>query len=283
MHVSDLHFGRPASSERLDSLRDLIPEIAPDAVAISGDLTQRCSKREFMQARAYLDAIEKVAPYIVIPGNHDIRWLGAVWRNMGGLFRKQAHEFKYSRYKRFIFEDLTPSLEVPGAVIAGLNTAHGITRGSITRRFRDLGVIGHVKHVDIEIVREAFEKASPVAARIVMIHHNPIRGELSGRHGLANTETALHAFASLGTELILCGHDHLQALHTVERGAHGLVISTAGTISNRIRPGRASSFNLVTIDERNLRITTYSWQNPDGFVPSEERSFRRKVATGALD
>jgi hypothetical protein len=30
-----------------------------------------------------------------------------------------------------------------------------------------------------------------------MIHHNPIRGELSGRHGLANTEQALHAFSDL--------------------------------------------------------------------------------------
>jgi 3',5'-cyclic AMP phosphodiesterase CpdA len=283
LHASDLHFGRPASSERLQSLLELITELEPDAVAISGDLTQRCSKREFEQARRYLDGVGEVAPYIVIPGNHDIRWLGAVWRNMGGLFRKQAHEFKYSRYVKFICKDLTPSLEVPGAVIAGLNTAHGITRGSITKRFRDLGVIGHVKHADIESVREAFESASPDAARIVMIHHNPIRGELSGRHGLANTETALHAFAHLGTELVLCGHDHLQAVHTVERGVHGLVISTAGTISNRLRPGRVSSFNLVNIGERNLRITTYSWQNPEGFVPSDERSFRRRVATGALD
>jgi 3',5'-cyclic AMP phosphodiesterase CpdA len=283
LHVSDLHFGRPASSERLEYLLELITGLEPDAVAISGDLTQRCSKREFEQARRYLDKIGEVAPYIVIPGNHDIRWLGAVWRNMGGLFRKQAHEFKYSRYKKFICGDLTPSLEVPGAVIAGLNTAHGITRGSITKRFRDLGVIGHVKHADIESVREAFESASPDAARIVMIHHNPIRGELSGRHGLANTETALHAFADLGTELIVCGHDHLQAVHTVERGVHGLVISTAGTISNRLRPGRASSFNLVTIDERSLRITTYSWQKRDGFVPSDEQSFRRKAAAAALD
>ncbi|MDP8948188.1 MAG: metallophosphoesterase [Actinomycetota bacterium] len=282
-HVSDLHLGRPASSERLDSLRELIAEIEPDAVAISGDLTQRCTKKEFVYASEYLDRIGKVAPYVVIPGNHDIRWLGAVARNMGGLFRQQAHNFKYSRYVRYISEELSPSLEVPGAVIAGLNTAHGITRGSITRRFRDLGVIGYVKHADIERAREAFENASPDAARIVMIHHNPIRGELTGRHGLANTEQALHAFASLGTELVLCGHDHLQALHTVERGVHGLVISTAGTISNRIRPGRASSFNLVNLDEHNLRITTYVWQNPDGFVPSGERSFRRKVATGALD
>jgi 3',5'-cyclic AMP phosphodiesterase CpdA len=192
--------------------------------------------------------------------------------------REQAHEFKYSRYKKFICEDLTPSLEVPGAVIAGLNTAHGITRGSLTRRFRDLGVIGHVKHADIRSVKEAFSKASPEVARIVMIHHNPIRGELSRRHGLANTEQALHAFADLGTELILCGHDHLDAVHTVEKGIHGLVISTAGTISNRLRPGRASSFNLVEIDERNLRITPYSWKNPDGFVPSEERSFPRRRA-----
>jgi 3',5'-cyclic AMP phosphodiesterase CpdA len=282
-HVSDLHFGRPASSERLDSLRKLVAEIEPDAVAISGDLTQRCTKKEFVKAREFLDKIGKVAPYVVIPGNHDVRWLGAMARNMGGLFRQQAHNFKYSRYVRYISEELSPSLEVPGAVIAGLNTAHGITRGSITKRFRDLGVIGYVKHADIEHARKAFENASPDAARIVMIHHNPIRGELTGRHGLANTEQALHAFASLGAELILCGHDHLQAVHTVETGVHGLVISTAGTISNRIRPGRASSFNLVNLDEHNLRITTYVWQNPEGFVPSDERSFRRKVATEALD
>jgi 3',5'-cyclic AMP phosphodiesterase CpdA len=277
LHVSDLHFGRPASSERLESLRELIAEIAPDVVAISGDLTQRCTKKEFMQARGYLDKIGKIAPYVVIPGNHDIRWLGAVARNLGGLFREQAHNFKYSRYTRYISENLSPSLEVPGVVIAGLNTAHGITRGSITRRFRDLGVIGYVKHADVERVREVFASAAPDAARIVMIHHNPIRGELTGRHGLANTEQALHAFASVGTELILCGHDHLQAIHTVERGVHGLVISTAGTISNRLRPGRASSLNLVNIDEHNLRITTYTWQNDEGFTPSEERSYTRRA------
>jgi len=277
IHVSDLHFGRPASSERLNSLRELIVELAPDAVAVSGDLTQRCTRKEFAQAREYLDRIGEEAPYIVIPGNHDIRWLGAVARNMGGLFRQQAHNFKYSRYKRYISEDLSPLLEVQGAVIAGVNTAHGIARGSITRRFRDLGVIGHVKKQDIERVREIFENASPDASRIVMIHHNPIRGELSGRHGLANTEQALHAFASLGTELILCGHDHLQAIHDVERGVHGLVISTAGTISNRLRPGRASSFNVVTIDERTINITTYAWQDPGGFAPAEERSYTRRA------
>lgn len=284
VHISDLHFGRPAVSERLEALKSSIYEIKPDAVAISGDLTQRCTNREFIRARAYLDAIGEIAPYVVVPGNHDIRWLGAVARNLGfaGLFRKKAHEFKYSRYTRHISEELSPALEVPGAVISGLNTAHGITRGSLTRRFRDLGVIGHVRYRDIRSVEDAFGNADPEAARIVMIHHNPIKGSVSGRHGLANTGQALQAFAKLGTELILCGHDHQDAVHTTERTAPGLVISTAGTISNRLRSGRPSSFNVVDIDEK-LHITTYAWQDPEGFVPSAARSFQRRVRTGAVE
>jgi 3',5'-cyclic AMP phosphodiesterase CpdA len=278
LHTSDLHFGRPAVATQLASLRSCITELAPDAVAVSGDLTQRCTNSEFARARAYLDDIRKTAPVIVIPGNHDIRWIGAVARNLD-LFGKTAHEFKYSKYFRHISQELNPALQVPGAVIAGCNTAHGISRGSLTRRFRDLGVIGHVNKRDLRKVEEAFAKADPDAARIVMIHHNPIKGEASGRHGLANTKQALRTFASLRTELVLCGHDHQEAVHAVEESAPGLVISTAGTISNRLRAGRPSSFNLVEIDESALRVTTYAWRNPEGFAPSREHSFPRRPAS----
>lgn len=281
MHISDLHFGRPSSSERLDALKDKVEELRPGAIAVSGDLTQRCTNAEFILAREYLNSLGEVAPCLVIPGNHDIRWLGAMARNLGvvGLIGNKAHEFKYSRYKRHISEDLCPALEIPGVVIAGLNTAHGITRGSLTRRVRDLGIIGHVKDEDVQRAKETFENAAPDAARIAMIHHNPTRG-VSGRHGLANTDQALRALASLGTELVLCGHDHQDAIHTVE-STPGLVISTAGTISNRIRPGRPSSFNMVNVDEQNLHITTYDWQKSGDFEPLSARSFRRKVATEA--
>jgi 3',5'-cyclic AMP phosphodiesterase CpdA len=257
-------------------LKGCIAELAPEAVAVSGDLTQQCTTSEFIKARAYLDEIRKTAPVIVIPGNHDIRWIGAVARNFN--FGHTAHDFKYSRYARHISPDLNPALEVPGAVIAGCNTAHGISRGSLTRRFRDLGVIGHVNKRDLQHVEKAFENADPEAARVVMIHHNPIRGAASGRHGLANTKQALSAFASLGAEVILCGHDHQEAVHTVEASSPGLVISTAGTISNRLRAGRPSSFNLVEIDEKELRITTHAWRNPQGFTPFREHSFPRHSA-----
>jgi 3',5'-cyclic AMP phosphodiesterase CpdA len=278
LHTSDLHFGRPAVAAQLDSLRECIAGLAPDAVAVSGDLTQRCTNSEFVKARAYLDSIRQTTPVIVIPGNHDIRWIGAVARNFG-LFGKTAHEFKYSRYHKHISPELNPSLEVPGVVIAGCNTAHGISRGSLTRRFRDLGVIGHVNKRDLEKVEEAFAKADPDAAKVVMIHHNPVKGELSGRHGLANTKQALNAFATLGARLVLCGHDHQEAVHAVEESAPGLIVSTAGTISNRLRAGRPSSFNLVEIDESSVRITTHTWQNPKGFAPSREYSLSRRAAS----
>ena len=86
---------------QLASLRSCITELSPDAVAVSGDLTQRCTNSEFTRARAYLDDIQKTAPIIVIPGNHDIRWIGAVARNLD-LLGKTAHDFKYSKYVRHI-------------------------------------------------------------------------------------------------------------------------------------------------------------------------------------
>jgi len=232
---------------------------------------------DMMRVREVFESAAPDAARIVMIHHNPIR--GELSGRHGLANTEQAHRFKYSRYAKHISEELSPSLEVSGAVIAGVNTAHGITRGSITRRFRDLGVIGQVKHADVMRVREIFENAAPDAARIVMIHHNPIRGELSGRHGLANTEQALHAFADLGTELILCGHDHQDAIHTIERGAHGLIISTAGTISNRIHPGRASSFNVVEIEDHELHITAHAWRQGKGFLPSEDRTFPRRAAS----
>ena len=187
-----------------------------------------------------------------------------------------------SKYNRYISKDRTRrgSTRGPGGGYRRCNTtAHGTSRGPSTRRFGDLSVIGHVNKRDLHKVEEAFTCAAPDAARVVMIHHNPIRGAVSGRHGLANTKQALRSFVDLGTELVLCGHDHQEAVHTVEEGAPGLVVSTAGTISNRLRAGRPSSFNLVEIDETDLRVTTYSWQNPEGFAPSREHSFPRRAAS----
>jgi 3',5'-cyclic AMP phosphodiesterase CpdA len=108
------------------------------------------------------------------------------------------------------------------------------------------------------------------------MHHNPVKGELSQRHGLKNTRRVLGAFAEIGVDLVLCGHDHQEAIHYVEHTKKGTVISTAGTVSSRSRGGRPSSANVITLSPEALDITTLVWSTEaQRFVPGPRRCFER--------
>jgi len=69
VHLSDLHFGR-VHPQVIAPMVEAIRQVAPDLVAVSGDLTQRARARQFMEARAFLDRLPM--PQIVVPGNHDV-------------------------------------------------------------------------------------------------------------------------------------------------------------------------------------------------------------------
>jgi 3',5'-cyclic AMP phosphodiesterase CpdA len=111
---------------------------------------------------------------------------------------------------------------------------------------------------------------------VIVMHHNPMRGELSHRHGLAHTRRALGAFAELGVDLVLCGHDHQEAVHYVEHTKRGTVISTAGTVSNRSRGRRPSSINEIAIAPDAIVVRTLIWSAADSaFLGGPEARFAR--------
>ena len=112
---------------------------------------------------------------------------------------------------------------------------------------RDISIIGHLTRGQIARARAEFERSRAGDARVIVMHHNPVKGELSQRHGLKNTQRILGAFAEMDVDLVLCGHDHQEAVHYIEHTKRGTVISTAGTISNRSRGGRPSSVNSIRI------------------------------------
>ena len=60
VHLSDIHFGRVDSS-LVGPLIETINQIAPDVVAVSGDLTQRARSHQFKEARAFLDQLPAAA------------------------------------------------------------------------------------------------------------------------------------------------------------------------------------------------------------------------------
>ena len=227
-----------------------------DVVAVSGDLSQRARAGEFQRARVFLRDAAKVSRVIVVPGNHDVAW----WRSP---LMVRGAQTMYEPYRRYVSEELEPVLRVPGATLVGLNTAQGVSGRTLTWNMRDISIIGDLRRSQIERAEAEFNASPAGDARIIVMHHNPVKGELSQRHGLKNTPKILGAFAHIGVDVVLCGHDHQEAIHYVEHTKRGTVISTAGTISHRSRGRRPSSVNVVAITPTDITVRTLIWSSAD--------------------
>jgi 3',5'-cyclic AMP phosphodiesterase CpdA len=269
LHVSDLHFGRPAVPEQIEAIEGAIAADHFDVVAISGDLSQRARAGEFQRASVFLRDARKESETIVVPGNHDVHW----WRAPLGL---GDHERVYETYKAYVSDVLEPVLHVPGATFVGLNTSHGVTRRTLTWNVRDISILGDLTPEQLDHARAVFADSRAGDARVIVMHHNPVKGELSQRHGLKNTPKILGEFADMGVDLVLCGHDHQEAIHYVEHTRKGTIVSTAGTVSNRSRGGRPSSYNVITISPPQIEVVTHVWSSESrAFVPGPARCFER--------
>jgi 3',5'-cyclic AMP phosphodiesterase CpdA len=266
VHLSDLHFGGYADLAQIEALETFLPTLGAAATVISGDLSQRARHGEFQAAHAFVQRLRRHAPVLVIPGNHDIEW----WRSPLGL---AGRDVKYAKYARY-FGELTPVLEIPGAIIAGALSSYGLALGSLTWNLRDVAVKGHLPASETARVTGVFAKAEPGAVRILTFHHNILRGAHSRRMGLANWRSANRRLLASGADVVLCGHDHHEGAGQIDGT---LAVSTSGTHSFRTRGGRPSVFNLLTVDGRAVHIRHYRWESiARRFLTSDTYSFARQ-------
>jgi len=269
-HIGDLHFGGVADIPVVEALEHLLPDLRPDAIVIGGDLSQRARHGEFQRGRAFANLCRETAPVLVIPGNHDVQW----WRRPLIPFGKSA---VYEKFRSYFGADLTPTLTIPGgAIIASALTANGVAWGSLTPRLRDIAVKGHLPKKEIERVKAVFAQAEAGIPRVLVVHHNVLRGEMSKRMGLARWRQAQRRIVEAGTDVVLCGHDHQEGAELLDGK---VAVSTAGTLSTRARGGRAVSFNFVTIDAAAVQVTFFRWDAAkQRFQPSDTAAFARKAA-----
>jgi predicted MPP superfamily phosphohydrolase len=111
LHISDLHFGPPFLPAVAEAVLRAADELAPDIVVASGDFTQRAKRRQYADARAFLERLPAV-PRVVVPGNHDV----PLYRVFERLFRP------YANYRQYISDELETVLARDDAVIVALNT-----------------------------------------------------------------------------------------------------------------------------------------------------------------
>src|SRR5438874_700991 len=126
--------------------------------------------------------------------------------------------------------------------------------------------------------RGVFAAAPPGQARVLALHHNVLRGEISGRMGLARWRRAQRRIAACGAEVVLCGHDHQEDADVLDGR---VVVSTASTLCRRTRGGRAPGFNFVTIDPTAVHITFFRWDGDGKFRASDTAAFARGGAAQA--
>ena len=267
IHLSDLHFGGYADLKQIEALEEFLPSMNATALVVSGDLSQRARHGEFQAAHVFLHRLRMKIPALIVPGNHDVEW----WKSPFGLLGEKR---KFSKYLRY-YGELRPTLEVPGALLAGAVSSYGLALGSLTWNLRDIAVKGHLPRSETKRIKKLFATAPPDLAKVLVVHHNVLTGG-TGRMGLARWRSAHKRLLDTGADAILCGHDHFEGAGQIEGG---VAVSTSGTHSYRQRGGRPSVFNLVTLDAQSVNIQHFRWVSGDRqFIPSDKFSFARKGA-----
>jgi 3',5'-cyclic AMP phosphodiesterase CpdA len=257
VHVSDLHFGDDPDLRKIASVENLVPDLEPDVIVISGDSTLRARHGEYQAARMFTIELERTAPVYVIPGDHDVQWW---WRPLIPF----APAVKYAKFREYFGPALTPTLDLTEGIVAGALTSHGINWRSLTPHLRGVAVKGYLSRQEMRRVAGVFDRARPEQARVLVMHHNVLQGEVSQRMGLVRWRGAHRRIVESGVDVVLCGHDHEHQIDVLD----GVVISCAGAISARSQAGQQSAFHRVCIDDDAIQVELYVWA-------PQIRSFKR--------
>lgn len=260
LHISDLHFGPPFRPDRAEAVVELAGRLQPDAVVVSGDLTQRARPEQFEAARDYLSRF--AAPVALTPGNHDVP-----------LYRAWERVFHPHRnYRRYIREELDTSLRIEGVTIVSLNSSRRLPLSN-----------GRLSRWQLELAAEAFDAAPDGDARILVTHHHLAPPpDFEGGNVMPRARRAIEAFTEMGVDVILAGHMHRayigDSLDFFPGGDRekGIVIVQCGTTTSARGRGRerlANSLNLLRVGGAEILVTHYLWRESRGFHPHSEHRF----------
>jgi len=215
VQLSDLHIGSLFKQDVFDTIVNEISKLKPDAIVITGDLTDEGLVLEFERARLEINRLD-CADIIVLPGNHDYRHTG------------------YLPFKKFFPASSTHIHEFEDTVILILGTA---------RPDRDEGEVGYRQNLWIEQTLSDYENK----LKIVAMHHHLIGIPDTGTDKIIILDAgdALRACLQSKVDLVLCGHKHRPWVWNLGP----LEIAYAGTASSaRFRGYFENSYNIITTE-----------------------------------
>lgn len=215
MQLSDIHIGSLFVQNVFDTVVEEVNRLGPDAIIVTGDLTDDGLLFQFEKARNELKRF--TCPHIiVVAGNHDYRHTG------------------YLLFKKFF-----PSKQIyefDEAIILTLGTA---------RPDRDEGEVGYRQNLWME---KTLSKYPETKSKIVAMHHHLIGIPDTGTDKIIILDAGdtLRASLQSGVDLVLCGHKHRPWVWNLGR----LEIAYAGTASSsRFRGFFENCYNIIEIEK----------------------------------
>ncbi len=219
VQLSDIHIGSLFVQSAFDAVVEEVNKLNPDAMIVTGDLTDEGLLFQFERARTELKKFT-CQNIIVLAGNHDYRHTGYL------LFKK--------------FFPTKQVYEFSDTVILTLGTA---------RPDRDEGEVGYRQNLWMEKTLAKYTNK----IKIVAMHHHLIGIPDTGtdRIVIIDAGDCLRACLQSKVDLVLCGHKHrpwVWSLGTLD-------IAYAGTVSStRFRGFFENCYNIIEVKDNRVRV-----------------------------
>jgi 3',5'-cyclic AMP phosphodiesterase CpdA len=214
--------------------------MSPDAVIITGDLTEDGILSEFKMAADKFKRL-KVKNAIYISGNHD-------YRSTGYLLFKEY----------FPFNQVT---EIGDTVIIVLSSA---------RPDRDDGEVGHRQNLWLENTLAKYKNRT----KIVAIHHHivPVPDTGADQITIIDAGDVLRSLIKSNVNMVLCGHRHRPWKWQIEK----MQVVHAGSVScEKLRGFFCNSYNVIEI--KNKKVDAKLKIVDGGYVDFKEILKRREI------
>lgn len=220
VQISDLHIGGLFKEDAFNTIVEEVNSLKPDAIIVSGDLTDDGLMFQFQNARREIERLN-CSNVIIFPGNHDYRHTGYL------LFKKF-----FSSKQIYEFDDI---------VLLTIGTA---------RPDRDEGEVGHRQNLWMEESLTKYENRT----KIVAMHHHLIAIPDTGYAnvvGILDAGDTLRACLESKVDLVLCGHKHRPWLWNLG----SLKIAYAGTACSwRYRGIFENTYNIIDIKDGEINV-----------------------------
>jgi 3',5'-cyclic AMP phosphodiesterase CpdA len=219
--ISDLHTGSQYFIPNLMTRTvEELNELEPDAVIITGDITDEGFRQEYTTAHAFLSEL-KCKNQLFVPGNHDARNVG------------------YIHFEE-IFGDRNNVLRFRNVIIVGADSSEPDL---------DYGHIGRERYSWLE---EKFIESDNFF-KVFALHHHllPVPGTGRERNIVNDAGDLLEVLLRSGVDLVLCGHKHVPYVWRLEN----LVVLNAGTAATlRLRGRTKPCYNVIELEGERVRI-----------------------------